>query len=82
MNQLRILAQLRNLQPLTDEVMEHLLKHFKEESDVLYLRGIRHGKRQMVANLLTQTNLDVKTITRIAEVTQKFVKEVKNSLTN
>lgn len=82
MNQLRILAQLRNLQPLIDEVMEHLLKHFKEENDVLYIRGRQHEKRHMVSNLLTQTDLDVKTIARIAEVTQKFVREVKSSLSN
>lgn len=82
MSQLRILAQIRNLQPLIDEVMEHLLKHFKEENDILYIRGRRHEKRQIVLNLLTQTELDVKAIARIAEVTQKFVKEVKNSLPN
>jgi hypothetical protein len=86
LSQLRILAQIRNLQPLIDEVMEHLLKHFKEENDILYIRGRRHEaevqKRQMVENLLTQTNLDVKTIARIAEVTQKFVRDVKNSLPN
>lgn len=86
MSQLRILAQIRNLQPLIDEVMEHLLKHFKEENDILYIRGRRHEaeaqKRQVVTNLLTQTDLDVKTIARIAEVTQKFVRDVKSSLSN
>jgi len=51
MNQLRILAQLRNLQPLIDEVIEHLLKHCKEENDILYLRGQRKGKEEAEASL-------------------------------
>src|SRR5690606_40986220 len=47
--QLRILAQLRNLDIKFMEAMESITKYFKEERDPLYRRGEAKGKAEGIA---------------------------------
>jgi multidrug efflux pump subunit AcrA (membrane-fusion protein) len=39
--QLRMLSNLRKLQPIVDTIMEHISTYFKIENDVLYIKGQR-----------------------------------------
>ncbi|SOD98467.1 hypothetical protein [Spirosoma fluviale] len=82
--QLRILAQLRNLQTQIDKTMYSIADYFSEEKDVLYIRGQRKAKeakeREVVRNLLKKANLSVEQIADIVEVPTAFVLKVKNSL--
>jgi hypothetical protein len=73
LQQLRILANLRNLQTLTQELMESITKYFKEENDFLYLKG----KQDIIINLLKETDFSLEVIASLASVEIDFVKQIK-----
>jgi len=83
--QLRILAQLRNLDIKFMEAMKSITKYFKEERDPLYRRGEAKGKAEgieknqelMIRNLIEQLNLSDEQIAGIAEVSVDFVKMIR-----
>jgi hypothetical protein len=79
-NQLRVLAQLRNLEIKLKTVMDSIANYISEERDVLYLRGLEKGKVTVVENLLNQTDFNLEKIANIASVTIEFVKSIKNKL--
>ncbi len=87
-NQLRILAQLRNLVPQKLNIMESVATFFKEENDIFYLRGVRKGREEQreeektgfVKNLLAAGKFTITEIANFAEVTEDFVLKIKDTL--
>jgi hypothetical protein len=84
-NQLRVLAQLRNLELNLKNAMDSIAEYIKEERDVLYLRGIDKGQQteqmKVVTNLIQKLNLPFEQIADIAGTTVDFVKSVHRQLT-
>ena len=78
--QLRILAQLRNLALDKLEIMDSLAGIFKIEKDIFYKMGEKKGKEAIVKNLLLNTDFAITKIATLAEVTVDFVKKIKKSL--
>jgi hypothetical protein len=79
-NQLRILAQLRNLDIKFENAMESIAKYINEERDVLYLRGQKKAEERFVKNLLEKMTFTLEQIADIAGVSIEFVRNVKNKL--
>lgn len=80
-NQLRVLAQLRNLELNLKNAMDSISEYINEERDVLYLRGQEKEQTKFVTNLLQKLNLPFEQIADIAGVTVDFVKSVHRQLT-
>ena len=86
--QLRILAQLRNLQPESLKIMDSIANYISEEKDILYRRGekkgiekgMEKGKETVVKNLLLKTDFTIAKIAALSDVTEAFVKKVKKTL--
>jgi predicted transposase/invertase (TIGR01784 family) len=86
--QLRILAQLRNLEPESLKIMDSIAGYITEEKDILYRRGelkgmekgLAKGKETFVRNLLLDTDFKISKIASLSDVTEDFVKNVKKSL--
>jgi predicted transposase/invertase (TIGR01784 family) len=90
--QLRILAQLRNLEPESLRIMDSIANYISEEKDILYrrgeLKGIEKGKEEgekkksyeVVKNLLAANKFTIAEIASLANVTEAFVKKVKKTL--
>ena len=81
-NQLRVLAQLRNLELNLKNAMDSIAEYIKEERDVLYLRGQENEKAKFVTYLLREGNKTFEQIADIAETTVDFVKAVYQKLTS
>ncbi|QMW06179.1 hypothetical protein [Spirosoma foliorum] len=83
-SQLRVLAQLRNLELTLKTTMDSIAKFISEERDVLYLRGFDKGEEKaeerFVKNLLTKLSLTIEQIAEIAGVSVEFVKNVQQKL--
>ena len=80
-NQLRVLAQLRNLELNLKNAMDSIAEYIKEERDVLFLRGLDKGKESFVKYLLNEGNKTFEQIADIAGVAVDFVKLVHRQLT-
>ena len=84
-NQLRVLAQLRNLELNLKIAMDSIAEYIKEERDVLFLRGLDKGQiraeERIVRNLLSKMSLTFEQIADIAGTTVDFVKSVHRQLT-
>jgi hypothetical protein len=84
MEQLRILSNIRNVQPLIEKIMEKVARFFVEERDPFYKKGKLEGKliqqRQFVRNLLESGFTDLAKIASLADVTMAFVLEIKSEL--
>ena len=82
--QLRILAQLRYLEPESLRIMDSIANYISEEKDILYRRGegdgMEKGKEIVVKNLLLNTNFTTGQIASLGNVTEAFVKKVKKTL--
>ncbi len=85
-NQLRILAQLRNLELNLKNAMDSIAEYIKEERDVLFLRGLDKGQEKeqekFVRNLLTESDFTIDKIAKIAGVTTDFVSSIKKQLSD
>jgi hypothetical protein len=79
-NQLRVLAQLRNLELNLKNAMDSIAEYIKEERDVLYLRGQERTEERIVSNLLSKMSLTFEQIADVAGVTVDFVKSVHRQL--
>lgn len=85
--QLRVLSNLRKLQPLIEIIMDKISEFFVEERDPLYRKGERKGKRkgldekarQVVLNLLRDSDFPPEKIAAIAGVPLSFVLEVQKA---
>lgn len=79
-NQLRVLAQLRNLDIKLKKAMDSIAQYIHEERDVLYLRGLDKAREQeqvkFVTNLLTQTDFSILKVAEMAGVSVEFVQEI------
>ncbi|MBS1665156.1 MAG: hypothetical protein JST68_29185 [Bacteroidetes bacterium] len=84
MQQLRILAQLRNLALDNLEIMDSIANFITEENDILYRRGEKKGiERQntsIVKNLLLKTDFTINKIAVLTNTTEAFVKKIKKTL--
>ena len=81
LNQLRVLARLRNLeQNLKEIVVDSIAKFFSKEKDVYYLVGKETEQVKFVTNLLTQTDFSDQRIAQVADVSIAFVNKVKQKL--
>ncbi|MBN8822666.1 MULTISPECIES: hypothetical protein [unclassified Spirosoma] len=85
-SQLRVLAQLRNLELVLKTTMDSIAKFISEERDVLYLRGFDKGEEKaeerVVKNLLTKLSLSLEEVADIAGVSVEFVNDIQQRLTN
>lgn len=81
MVQLRVLSQIRKLEPITRKTMESIDKFFKIERDFLYKRGLEKGesKRNMAftQSLVSETDFDDEKIARLVGVPLEMVREVR-----
>jgi hypothetical protein len=78
--QLRILAKLRNLEPIIDKVMDSIAKYMKDENDILFIVGKKQEQERFVSYLLNEGNKTLDQIADIAGVSMDFVKKVKKKL--
>lgn len=80
-NQLRILAQLRNLVAENIEIMEPVSSFFKKERDIFYIVGQRMGmeksKSKFVKNLLSATDFSNEKIATITGVNETFIQKLR-----
>jgi predicted transposase YdaD len=87
-NQLRILAQLRNLDLKLTTVMDSIANFISAERDILYLAGLDKGitttkekeQTKFVINLLEKLSLSLDQVADIAGVSVDFVKDVKKKM--
>ncbi len=78
--QLRILAQLRNLDLDFLNDMESITSFFRNEKDILYIWGKKEGqeesKEAFVRNLLQNTDFSPEKIAMLADVSETFVRDI------
>lgn len=83
-NQLRVLAQLRNLGIKLKDAMDSIEKLISPEKDVLYLMGEEKGQtkaeERFVRSLLTQTNMVTEQVAKLAGVSVEFVEQVRQKM--
>ncbi len=79
-NQLRVLAQLRNLGIKLKTAMDSILPFISPEKDVLYLIGQERAEERFVRNLLTKISLTVEQIADMAGVSIDFVEQVQQKM--
>ncbi len=83
-NQLRVLAQLRNLPFKLADMLDSISTFFKEEKDPFYIRGQKKGEAnksfEVVANLIRKLGWSDEQVADIANVPVQFVSEVRSSL--
>jgi predicted transposase YdaD len=95
-NQLRIMAQLRNLAPENLAIMDDLTGYFTKERDFLYIMGERDGlekgiekglkkgieesKKEIVRNLLLNTDFTIAKIASLVNVSHFYVRKIKKTL--
>ena len=87
---MRIVANIRNLAPLIDKVMENITQYFVPERDPWYNKGIAVGetkkdaanKREFTTRLLLKTDHSVELIALLVgdEVTAEYVEGIKNEV--
>ena len=82
--QLRILAHLRNLASETLQIMDSVAGYLTEEKDILYrrgeIKGMEKGKETLIKNLLLNTDFTITRIANLTDATEAFVKKVKKAL--
>jgi uncharacterized protein YerC len=78
--QLRILAKLRNLEPIIDKVMDSIAKYMKDENDILFIVGKKQAQERFVTYLLQEGNKTLDQIANITGTSVDFVKRVKRKL--
>jgi len=83
-NQLRVLSQLRTLMSTNREIMESVSSFFKEENDIFYQVGEKHGLEKgqtaFVKYLLAQTDFSDEKIAQVADVSVSFLEKIRASL--
>jgi len=87
-NQLRVLAQLRNLGIKLKIAMDSIMPFISPEKDVLYLigeergeeKGERKANERFVRSLLTKMNLTVEQAADVAGVSVAFVEQVRQKM--
>lgn len=84
LQQLRVLAQLRNLAPESLSIMDSIAHLITKEKDILYRMGERDGmeksKEEIVRNLLLNTDFTIPRIAALVNVKEYFVRKIKKAL--
>ncbi|QJD78887.1 RpnC/YadD family protein [Spirosoma rhododendri] len=76
MRQLRVLSKLRNLDLKFDDMIQNMDKYIDAENDYLYIRA----KKEIISNLLTNTDFAPDRIAQIAGVSPEFVRTVQQEV--
>ncbi|RRB03771.1 hypothetical protein [Larkinella rosea] len=79
-SQLRVLAQLRNLELKLKTAMDSIAQHISEERDVLYLRGQEKEQIRFVTSLLKKSDFSVEKIADLVNVPIEFVQNIQQKL--
>ncbi len=79
-NQLRVLAQLRNLGIQLKSAMDSIAQYISPEKDVFYLIGQERAEERIVRNLLTKMGLTTEQVADVAGVSVEFVEEVRQKM--
>ena len=79
-NQLRVLAQLRNLGVKLKSAMDSIAQFISPEKDAFYLIGQERTEERFVRNLLTKFSMTVEEIAEAFDVPVEFVKEVQQKM--
>ena len=79
-NQLRVLAQLRNLGVKLKSAMDSIAQLISEEKDVLYLRGQDKAAEYFVRNLLGEMDMTDERRAKLVGVSVAFVEEVRQKM--
>jgi len=96
LQQLRILANLRGLSPLIEQIMESILKYIREEDDLLFkkgvqqgkqegllegeAKGIKQGKQEAMLRLLKAGILTTPQLASLFEVSEEFIEQLRQQL--
>ena len=76
LRQLRVLSKLRKLDLKFDDMIQNMAKYIDAENDYLVI----NAKKEIVTNLLTDSDLSVEKIAKIAGVAVEFVKSIQQKL--
>ena len=79
-NQLRVLAQLRNLGVKLKSAMDSIAQFISPEKDAFYLIGQERAEERFVRSLLSEADMTVERIAKLAGVTIEFVAEVRQKI--
>ncbi|MCE7041037.1 hypothetical protein [Dyadobacter sp. CY312] len=83
MVQLRVLSQIRKLEPITKKAMESISKFFKVEKDFLYIKGMEEGESKrniaIIQSLIQGTEFDDNKIAELVGVSKDVVREIRTS---
>ena len=81
--QLLVLARLRNLHQETKQIVEDMPITYDITKDELYLEGIEEGieknKITMIKNMLTETNLSIEQVAKVADASIEYVMKVSSA---
>ncbi len=80
-NQLRVLAQLRNLGVKLKSAMDSIAQFISPEKDAFYLIGQERAEERFVRTLLTELDMTAERIAKLAGVTVEFVEQVRQKMT-
>lgn len=76
LRQLRALSKLRKLDLKFDDMIQNMAKYIDAENDYLVI----NAKREIVSNLLIDSDLTIEKIAKIAGVAVEFVKSIQQKL--
>jgi hypothetical protein len=76
LRQLRVLSKLRKLDLKFDDMIQNMAKYIDAENDYLVI----NAKKEIVSNLLTDSDLSAEKIAKIAGVSAEFVKDIQQKL--
>lgn len=79
-NQLPVLAQLRNLGVQLKSAMDSIAQFISPEKDAFYLIGQERAEERFVRSLLTEPDMTVERIAKLAGVTVEFVEQVRQKM--
>ncbi len=81
-NQVRVLAQLRNLGVKLKSAMDSIAQFISPEKDAFYLIGQERAEERFVRSLLTKTDMTVEQLADIAGVSVEFVEQIRQKMTD
>jgi len=82
LQQLRILANLRQLIPFIEQIMESITNYIKEEDDYFFKKGEKKGKQEAILRFLKAGILTTKQLSTFFEVSEEFVEELRKQLSD
>lgn len=84
LQQLRILANLRKLNPFIEQIMDSITEYIKQEDDYFFKKGKQEGieqnKREIILRFLRDGVLTTRQIASYFEVSEAFIEELRAKL--